>query len=85
MRQARHGGQACSADNARDPVAIRSGAASQIERDQRRRAVWLTEERARRLEAALPVWRSAYAALSQILDADRAQQVALATQALTDD
>src|SRR5271165_5564903 len=27
-----------------------------VERDQRRRAVWLTEKGARRLEAAMPVW-----------------------------
>lgn len=35
------------------------------ERDQRRRAVWLTEAGARRLEAAMPVWRAAHAALSR--------------------
>src|SRR5215472_12890274 len=33
--------------------------------DQRRRAVWLTEAGARRLEAALPVWRAAHARLTE--------------------
>ena len=36
--------------------------------DQRRRAVWLTEEGARRLEAAIPVWREAHAALAERFD-----------------
>jgi DNA-binding MarR family transcriptional regulator len=35
------------------------------EEDQRRRAVWLTERGARRLERAIPVWRSAHAALAE--------------------
>jgi len=38
------------------------------EDDQRRRAVWLTEEGARRLEAAIPVWRAAHAALAERLE-----------------
>jgi len=38
------------------------------EADQRRRAVWLTEEGARRLEVALPVWRTAHAALAERVD-----------------
>ena len=36
-----------------------------IESDLRRRAVWLTETGARRLEAALPLWRKAQAKLAQ--------------------
>jgi DNA-binding MarR family transcriptional regulator len=36
--------------------------------DQRCRAVWLTEEGARRLEAAIPVWRKAHVALAERLD-----------------
>src|SRR5277367_4744825 len=40
--------------------------------DQRRRAVWLTEEGARRLEAAIPVWRNAHAALAERFDPDLA-------------
>lgn len=36
--------------------------------DQRRRAVWLTEEGAHRLQAALPIWQKAHAALAERLD-----------------
>src|SRR5262245_49373099 len=36
-----------------------------VEADLRRRAVWLTETGARRLEAAIPVWRRAHARLAQ--------------------
>ena len=36
-----------------------------VERDLRRRAVWLTETGARRLEAAIPVWRKAHAKLRE--------------------
>ena len=39
-----------------------------VDADQRRRAVWLTEEGARRLQAAVPVWRKAHAALAERLD-----------------
>jgi len=35
-----------------------------VEDDRRRRAVWLTETGARRLAAALPVWRAAHQALA---------------------
>ncbi len=38
-----------------------------VEHDLRRRAVWLTEAGARRLEAALPVWRKAQARLAREL------------------
>lgn len=38
------------------------------EQDLRRRAVWLTERGARRLDKAMPVWRSAHAALSEQID-----------------
>jgi len=37
--------------------------------DQRRRAVWLTETGARRLERAIPVWRSAHAAFAERISA----------------
>jgi DNA-binding MarR family transcriptional regulator len=53
-----------------------------VERDQRKRAVWLTENGARRLEAAMPVWRSAHAALAEVLDPRLARQLASASQAL---
>jgi DNA-binding MarR family transcriptional regulator len=36
-----------------------------VDSDQRRRAVWLTEAGARRLEAALPLWRKAHARLAK--------------------
>lgn len=55
-----------------------------VERDQRRRAVWLTENGARRLEAAIPVWRSAHAALAEILEPELARRLAIASQALMD-
>lgn len=38
-----------------------------VERDLRRRAVWLTEAGARRLEAAMPAWRRAHAALAAVI------------------
>ena len=50
--------------------------------DQRRRAVWLTEEGARRLEAALPVWRDAHEALAQRLDPRLAVRLGAATEEL---
>src|SRR6266478_3487839 len=53
-----------------------------VEHDLRRRAVWLTENGARRLEAAMPVWRSAHAALAEVLDPGIAQRLANASQAL---
>ena len=53
-----------------------------VERDQRKRAVWLTENGARRLEAAMPNWRSAHAALAEVLDPRLARQLASASQAL---
>jgi DNA-binding MarR family transcriptional regulator len=53
-----------------------------VERDQRKRAVWLTENGARRLEAAMPVWRSAHAALVELLEPQLARQLAVASEAL---
>ena len=53
-----------------------------VERDQRKRAVWLTENGARRLEAAMPVWRAAHAALEEVLNPALARQLAIASQAL---
>ena len=54
------------------------------EKDQRRRAVWLTEEGARRLEAALPFWRKAHAALARRMDAGLAVRLAKATRGLAE-
>jgi len=53
-----------------------------VERDQRKRAVWLTEKGARRLEGAIPVWRSAHTALAELLEPELARQLALASEAL---
>jgi DNA-binding MarR family transcriptional regulator len=54
-----------------------------VESDQRRRAVWLTEAGARRLEAALPRWRSAQAKLAGKISVARAARLAAETLALT--
>jgi DNA-binding MarR family transcriptional regulator len=56
-----------------------------VERDQRRRAAWLTEEGARRLEAALPLWRAAHDALAKQLDPRLARRLARAAQGLGGD
>jgi DNA-binding MarR family transcriptional regulator len=50
--------------------------------DQRRRAVWLTEQGARRLEAAIPVWRGAHAALAERLDPRLALRLGAASEEL---
>jgi len=52
------------------------------ERDLRQRAVWLTETGARRLEAALAVWRAAHAALRDHVDPDAVRDLAAAAEAL---
>ena len=52
------------------------------EEDQRRRAVWLTEQGARRLEAALPTWHEAHAALAERLDPRLALRLGAASDAL---
>ena len=53
-----------------------------VEADLRRRAVWLTESGARRLEAALPVWRKAQARLARHLSPALALRLAEATEEL---
>jgi len=53
-----------------------------VETDLRRRAVWLTEAGARRLEAAIPVWRKAHAKLANLLAPDLARRLASETEAL---
>lgn len=52
------------------------------EQDLRRRSVWLTEEGARRLEAAIPVWREAHAALAKRLDPRLALRLSAASEEL---
>ncbi len=53
-----------------------------VEADLRRRAVWLTEAGARRLEAAIPVWRKAHARLAKRLSPDLARRLANEAEAL---
>jgi DNA-binding MarR family transcriptional regulator len=53
-----------------------------VESDQRRRAVWLTETGARRLEAAIPMWRRAHAGLAKHLTPDLARRLADEAEAL---
>jgi DNA-binding MarR family transcriptional regulator len=52
------------------------------EGDQRRRAVWLTEDGARRLETALPILRQAHVALAKRFDPRLALRLAAASEAL---
>jgi DNA-binding MarR family transcriptional regulator len=55
-----------------------------VEHDQRKRAVWLTETGARRLEAAMPMWRSAHRALAERLAPELASRLATAAEALSE-
>jgi DNA-binding MarR family transcriptional regulator len=54
-----------------------------VESDLRRRAVWLTEAGARRLEAAIPIWRKAHSRLAKILSPDLARRLADQAEALS--
>jgi DNA-binding MarR family transcriptional regulator len=56
-----------------------------VETDLRKRAVWLTELGARRLEAAIPVWRKAHAKLARRLSPELARRLADEAEALTED
>ena len=56
-----------------------------VEKDLRRRAVWLTETGARRLEAAIPVWRKAQAKLARRLSPRLARRLAGEAEALIGD
>lgn len=56
-----------------------------VEGDLRRRAAWLTEAGARRLEAALPTWRKAQAKLSRRLSPERMRRLAAAAAELMAD
>lgn len=53
-----------------------------VESDLRRRAVWLTEAGARRLEAAVPLWRKAHAKLAKLLSPDLPRLLADQAEAL---
>ena len=52
--------------------------------DQRRRAVWLTEKGARRLEAAIPIWRQAQQALAEAIDTGAVRDLAAVTGAIAE-
>lgn len=56
-----------------------------VESDLRRRAVWLTEAGARKLEAAVPVWQRAQAAIAARLFPGLAKRLAIEAEALTAD
>jgi DNA-binding MarR family transcriptional regulator len=53
-----------------------------VESDLRRRAVWLTEEGARRLEQAIPLWRRANAGLSRHVSVDLVLRLGRETEKL---
>jgi DNA-binding MarR family transcriptional regulator len=53
-----------------------------VETDLRRRAVWLTETGARRLEKAIPPWRRANAKLARHVSTHLARQLAQQAEAL---
>jgi DNA-binding MarR family transcriptional regulator len=54
-----------------------------VETDLRRRAVWLTETGARRLEAAIPIWRKAHTKLARHLSPDLPRRLAAKAEALS--
>jgi len=56
-----------------------------VEGDLRRRMVWLTDVGARRLEAAIPIWREAHAQLASRLSTELVRRLALETEALVSD
>lgn len=53
-----------------------------VERDLRRRAAWLTETGARKLEAAIPLWRKAQGQLPPALRSASLRRVIAATEVL---
>ena len=53
-----------------------------VEKDLRRRAVWLTETGARRLEAAMPAWRRAQETLALVVGVEELEKIAAASAAL---
>jgi DNA-binding MarR family transcriptional regulator len=54
-----------------------------VETDLRRRMVWLTETGARRLEAAIPLWRAANAQMAKRISPDVARNLADEAELLT--
>lgn len=53
-----------------------------VETDLRRRAVWLTEQGAARLETAMPVWRMAHEELSEVIAPQQVQALAAKSRLL---
>lgn len=53
-----------------------------VEADLRRRAVWLTEQGSTRLENAMPIWREAHDALSQVISPELLRHLAAKTSSL---
>ena len=53
-----------------------------VEKDLRRRAVWLTEEGLRRLQGALPAWRDAQARIAEFFPADLLGRITAASEKL---
>lgn len=51
------------------------------EKDRRRRAVWLTETGARKLEHAMPIWRAAHEALDRVLATSLARRLSVQAMA----
>src|SRR5271166_3265671 len=56
-----------------------------VEGDLRRRMAWLTDAGARRLEAAIPMWRRAQAKLATLVSPDLARRLAEEAEALASD
>lgn len=53
-----------------------------VEKDLRRRTVWLTESGIRRLQVALPAWQEAQNRVAKVLPADLLQQLLAASSSL---
>lgn len=53
-----------------------------VEKDLRRRAVWLTESGLRRLHGALPAWKATQARITEIFPADLLQRITAASEKL---
>jgi len=54
------------------------------DKDLRRRAVWLTESGARRLQAAIPIWSRAHAELAKRLDPELVRRLGDAARGLSE-
>jgi DNA-binding MarR family transcriptional regulator len=53
-----------------------------VESDQRKRMVWLTEKGARKLEAALAIWRQAHAELARQVSAESVRRLSREVESL---